>query len=113
MSEHTRVPLHDFSPSGDYTGAPYFEEGFSTELFCESAIDFIGRQRAGAPFFLYLALTSPLDPRTPPAPFAGDYPAASMPLPANFLPDHPFDNGEMIIRDETLAPKPLAAAVVR
>jgi arylsulfatase A-like enzyme len=113
MSEHTRVPLRDYSPSGDYTGAPHFEKGFSTELFCESAIGFIDRQRAGSPFFLYLALTSPHDPRTPPAPFAGDYPAGQLPLPANFLPEHPFDNGEMIIRDETLAAKPLAPAVAR
>jgi arylsulfatase A-like enzyme len=34
------------------------------------------------------------------------YDPAKMPLPANFLPNHPFDNGEMLVRDEKLAPFP-------
>ena len=34
-------------------------------------------------------------------------------LPPNFLPAHPFDNGELEIRDEKLAPKPLVPATLR
>ena len=34
-------------------------------------------------------------------------------LPANFLPQHPFDNGEMVIRDEVLLPHPRAAEAVQ
>jgi arylsulfatase A-like enzyme len=34
------------------------------------------------------------------------YPPASIELPENFLPEHPFDNGEMNVRDEGLAPRP-------
>jgi len=36
-----------------------------------------------------------------------------MPLPANFLPQHPFDNGEMKVRDELLAPFPRTEADTR
>jgi arylsulfatase A-like enzyme len=113
MSDHNRVPLRDFSPTGDYSVAPHFEPGFSTELFCDAAIDFIGDRKDNSPFFLYLALTSPHDPRTPPPEFAKEYDPAQLPLPPSFLPEHPFDNGEMLIRDETLAPKPLTPAVIR
>ena len=110
MSEHTHMPLHDYSPTGDYA-TPEVAAGFSTELFCTAAAEFIERQRE--PFFLYLALTSPHDPRTPPGRFARLYPPDSLPLPPSFLPDHPFDNGEIDIRDETLAPKPLTPEVIR
>lgn len=46
-----------------------------------------------------------------------DYPVrydpAKLPLPANFLAQHPFDNGEMTIRDEQLLPWPRTSADVR
>jgi arylsulfatase A-like enzyme len=113
MSEHTQVPLRDRSPDGDYNTPPRFETGFSTELFCDAAIDFLSGRSGAEPFFLYLSLTSPHDPRTPPAPYAAAYPTEGMPLPANFLPAHPFDNGELFIRDELLAPKPLTPAVIQ
>ncbi|HSZ56014.1 MAG TPA: sulfatase-like hydrolase/transferase, partial [Tepidisphaeraceae bacterium] len=58
------------------------------------------------PFFAYCAFTSPHDPRTPPPPYSTLYDPSSMPLPANFLPRHPFDNGELRVRDELLAPFP-------
>jgi arylsulfatase A-like enzyme len=34
-------------------------------------------------------------------------------LPPSFLPEHPFDNGEMVVRDEKLAPWPRTADDVR
>jgi arylsulfatase A-like enzyme len=34
-------------------------------------------------------------------------------LPPNVLPAHPFDNGELEVRDELLLPRPLAADAVR
>ena len=36
-----------------------------------------------------------------------------MSLPANFQPQHPFDNGEISIRDEALAQKPLSGDVLK
>jgi Arylsulfatase A and related enzymes len=113
MSDHTRVPLHDYADNGDYSVPPRFEPGFSTELFCDAAVDFLAQRPHDRPFFLYLSLTSPHDPRTPPGKFAAMYPLGSTPLPDNFSPDHAFDNGEISIRDEVLASKPLRPDVLR
>jgi arylsulfatase A-like enzyme len=41
------------------------------------------------------------------------YDAAKITLPPNFLPQHPFDNGEMKIRDEMLASFPREPAEIR
>ncbi len=41
------------------------------------------------------------------------YNAHPPPLPSNFLPRHPFDNGALEIRDEQLAPWPRTPEVVR
>jgi arylsulfatase A-like enzyme len=41
------------------------------------------------------------------------YNPAKIPLPPNFLPEHPFDNGELDIRDEQLLPRPRLPAQVR
>ena len=48
-----------------------------------------------------------------PADFAAMYPPADIPLPPNFVPEHPFDNGEMRIRDEMLAPFPRTPEAVQ
>jgi arylsulfatase A-like enzyme len=41
------------------------------------------------------------------------YDRAKIPLPKNFLPQHPFDNGDMAIRDERLLPWPRPEEGVR
>ncbi len=67
MSDHDKVPLNAFDPTGVYgSGDIRFEEGFSTDLFAESARRFLRAQRGEAPFCLYVAFTAPHDPRTPP-----------------------------------------------
>jgi len=114
MSSHLDVPVFDYDPSGTYPNkAKYSGEKFSTELFADSSVQFLHDFDAENPFFLYLAFTSPHDPRTPPAEYAAMYPPQDMPLPENFLPEHPFDNGEMRIRDEVLAPFPRAPEIVQ
>ena len=45
--------------------------------------------------------------------FPENYDPDRLPLPANFLPQHPFDNGEMVIRDEVLLPWPRTPRDVR
>ena len=65
------------------------------------------------PFFACVFFTAPHDPRTPPAQFLSMYPKEKMSLPTNFLPEHPFDNGELKIRDEKLAPFPRTPEVVK
>lgn len=115
MCDHDAVPLHDYDPDGNYAkecacGA----DGFSTELFCDAAIGFLDEQRnAEQPFFCYLSLTSPHDPRMAPPPFNTMYDPEQIPIPPNFMTEHPFDNGDMRLRDEVLAPFPRTHADVQ
>jgi arylsulfatase A-like enzyme len=112
MANHRSVPVHDYDASGRYprsrrrTG-----HGFSTELFADAAVEFL-RERSKKPFVLYVAFTVPHDPRTHPTNSTA-YAPSEIPLPPNFLPDHPFDNGEMNVRDEQLLPRPRASDAVR
>jgi arylsulfatase A-like enzyme len=86
-------------------------EGFSSELFANAAIDYL--KKPGDPFFGMVCFTAPHDPRTPPERFAAMYDPAKVPLPKNFMVEHPFDNGELKIRDEQLLPWPRTEQAVR
>jgi arylsulfatase A-like enzyme len=114
MCDHARVPVQDYDPTGAYgiererTG-----EGDSSVLFADAAIGFLRAQKQAEPFFLYAAFTAPHDPRTPPEKFRAMYPPEATPLPPNCLPEHPFDNGELRIRDELLAALPRQPAEVK
>src|SRR5690606_23373392 len=111
------VPVHAFSPSGEYPQEErIITNTFSSELFAGAAVDFLEKatnEPGDQPFFMYVAFTAPHDPRTPPPDFADRYRPGNMALPPNFLPRHPFDNGELEIRDEKLLPWPRTAAAVR
>lgn len=112
MCDHTGVPVRDLEGiRGD--APPRVADGFSSEIFCGSAERFVRGRAPGRPFFAWIALTSPHDPRTPPADYAALYEPDRMPLPGNFQSAHDFDNGELDVRDERLAPRPLSPAVVR
>ncbi|MCC6293563.1 MAG: sulfatase-like hydrolase/transferase [Bryobacterales bacterium] len=114
MSDHLHVPVADFDPTGEYPKSKrHIAKGFSTEIFSDSAIRFLKNHKSGKPFALYLPYTSPHDPRMAPKDFADLYSPDKITLPKNFLPEHPFDNGEMKIRDEALAPWPRTPEVVR
>ncbi|MCE5276407.1 MAG: sulfatase-like hydrolase/transferase [Planctomycetaceae bacterium] len=105
MSEHFQVPLNHFDPTGRYpTEAIYNEDKMhSSDLFSESAINFIRGHDKRQPFFAYVAYTAPHDPRDTHQRFHDMYDADRLPTPENFMPLHPFDNGDMKIRDEMLA----------
>jgi len=114
MSNHLEVPVFDFDPSGDYPAeAKYVGKSFSSELFSDAAIDFLGRHDGDAPFLAYVSYTAPHDPRMAPRECAQMYDPGEMAVPENFCPVHPFDNGEMVIRDEMLAPFPRTPEVVQ
>lgn len=72
----------------------------------DTAISFLREDRGDKPFFLYVALAAPHDPRVAPQNYMDLYGPEDVVLPANYLPVHPFDNGEMTVRDEQLAPWP-------
>ena len=115
MSDHFRVPLNPFDPTGAYPQERIFhaEKRHSSDLFSGAVIDFLQTYDGAAPFFAYLAFTAPHDPRDTHPKFHALYDADALPTPPSFLPEHPFDNGELVIRDECLAPFPRTPAVVR
>ena len=115
MSDHEKVPVRDLGPDGKLTEQRIGDK-FSTELFADAAIRFLEQHdpAAGAkPFFCYVAFTAPHDPRQPPPGFPADY-TSRPPLPRNFLPQLPFDNGAMTGgRDENLGAWPRTEAMIR
>jgi arylsulfatase A-like enzyme len=55
----------------------------------------------------------PHDPRLAPAEFLLKYDPQKLSLSKNFMPQHPFDNGELEVRDELLVPHPRTEKVMR
>ena len=111
MSNHVKVPIRDLGADGDLTPV---REGvrFSSTLFADAAIDFLRNHGEERPFFAYVAFTAPHDPRNPPPKYRRMYYRNPPPLPPNFAPQHPFDNGHMSGRDENLGPWPRTELVV-
>ncbi len=112
---HEAPWLYHFDATGRYPDSTKWQgDRFSSELYADAAITFLERQRdSDHPFFAYVAFTSPHDPRTPPSPYREWYAADRMSLPPNYLPDHPFDNGELHVRDEGLLPHPRTEDAIR
>jgi arylsulfatase A-like enzyme len=71
----------------------------------DGAIALIER-RSDRPFFLHVNFTAPHDPRHFPPGYEKKYDPATIPLPPNFLTEHPFDHGNANQRDEKLLPIP-------
>lgn len=133
---HWHIPVHDFDPNGKYDPddgyndppvepfQPPFETTknnarHSVDVFSDSAKEFIraypeSQDAAdGKPFFLYLAHIAPHDPRQYPARLREKYNADTVSLPPNFAVKHPFNNGEMLVRDELLEAIPRRPDAVR
>jgi arylsulfatase A-like enzyme len=114
MGDHIGLPVHHYDPEGIFPDeAATLSKTFSSELFADAAINMIQSDQQDDPYLLYVAFTAPHDPRTPPQAYLDLYPAANIPLPGNFAAKHPFDNGEMDIRDEQLAPTPRTPEAIR
>ncbi|HKL20284.1 MAG TPA: sulfatase-like hydrolase/transferase, partial [Tichowtungia sp.] len=141
LRDHFRMPLFDWDPSGQYSKESaylltYDDEGkvirrsitdedkkepsgteadgpHSSEIFADGAIDLIKTHDSDHPFFMYLAFHAPHDPRQAPEAYRQLYPLESIELTPSYLPQHPFDNGEMTIRDEALAPWPRTPEIAR
>lgn len=111
--EHPRV--NHFDPTGIYPAEKSFQsDTYSSHLYAQTAIDFLRSDEAKEnPFFCYVAFTSPHDPRTPTARFSKAYDPAHISLPPNFLPEHPFNNGDLHVRDENLLPHPRTQVAIK
>ncbi|WP_026951407.1 sulfatase-like hydrolase/transferase [Algoriphagus mannitolivorans] len=112
MANHYSISVRDYDAQGKL-GEPT-SKGYSTDIFAQSAIDFLNSQKqASNPFFCYVAFTVPHDPYSPEASHIKLYPDGSIPLPKNFLPSHPFQFDELTVRDENLTGWPRKPEVVQ
>ena len=114
MGSHWTLEVEDHPLVGD--PAKRRLRRYSTEEFGGAAVDFLRSHAADEPdrpFVLSLCFTAPHDPRTSPEESEAETRAATIGLPGNLLPVHPFDNGEMTIRDEELLPWPRTTTAVR
>jgi arylsulfatase A-like enzyme len=89
------------------------ERANSSRNHADQVIEFLRTRKTDRPFFVYLSPPVPHDPRVAPKEFMEMYDPAQIPLPVNFRPVHPFDNGDMAVRDEQLAPWPRTPEIVR
>ncbi len=107
MSDHFRVPVRQLQGDGTFSEVTY--KPFSTDLFADATISFLRNYRETneeRPFFAYVAFTAPHDPRSPNEAWIGKYSDSAIPPPENFKPLHPFNNGDLLIRDEHLGAFP-------
>ena len=132
MCDPWNVPANHYDPGGKYDKkVPFIENPFSSnkveyrqcefvadgshaiDLFSEAAENYIQNYSSDKPFFMYVSYTSPHDPRSTYNKYRSMYDTANISIPPNFLPEHPFDNGEMRIRDEKLAGFPRTKSEVK
>ncbi len=132
MNDHWNVPACDFDPAGRYPEPKplrmrWGERRFtadvrydhiasgqhSSELFADATIRLLESQDSDAPFFAYVSFMAPHDPREMPAEYLSMYDPNELDLAPSMLPEHPFDNGELRIRDELLAGFPRTEEQVR
>lgn len=89
------------------------KSGEPGRIIVDEAIAFLRNRPVDRPFFMYLAFGNPHDPRVADRKYLDLYQRDKIPLPRNYMPLHPFDNGEMVIRDELLAPWPRTEDEIR
>jgi arylsulfatase A-like enzyme len=88
---------------------PETDRAHASQRMADRTISFLKNREQSheeKPFFIYLSPPVPHDPRSAEERFHALYDPATIPLPAAFMPQHPFDNGEMTVRDEKLAQWP-------
>jgi arylsulfatase A-like enzyme len=112
MCNHLKVPVRDLLPNGEFTDKQIGDK-FSSELFADAAVDFLENYKRENPFYAYVSFSAPHDPRMAPKEYADMYDPDKIPLPKNFMPQHPFNNGWMTGRDEALAPWPRTPEIIR
>lgn len=107
LNGHAEPRLHHFDPTGKYDEKPFIGDGFSSVLFADAAVKFLESTATdNHPFMAYVAFTSPHDPRNILPDYGHKYTPSDLTIPTNFLPEHPFDNGELKVRDELVLPAP-------
>lgn len=109
---------NDWSPADPRGGGHWMQDDdgsvvHSSERWANAAVRFLDGAPEDRPFFLHLAFHAPHDPRQSPQKYLDLYNEDEVRVPENFMTEHPFDNGELRIRDEVLAPFPRTHEAVR
>lgn len=90
---------------GDINMIEQLKTGYAARSTVNDSIDYLRSIRDKTkPFFMYLGLPCPHDPRLSAQEFKDMYQQENIPLPENYRPSHPWDIGDstMIVRDERL-----------
>jgi arylsulfatase A-like enzyme len=88
---------------------PQDDRALASRRLADRIVEFLQQRIAtqeSRPFYIYIAPPVPHDPRTAEEQFHRLYDPVNIPLSPAFLPEHPWDNGDMTVRDEWLAPWP-------
>ena len=108
LNGHCSPHLNRYDSTAIYGKETEFTgEEFSSKMYADAAIRFLERQKDDKqPFLAYVAFTSPHDPRNQLPAYGQKYSPDTLALPPNYLAQHPFNNGEMDVRDELIVPAP-------
>lgn len=110
---HWNPEVVDITEEGEM-GIPYITRKHTSEVYADAAVSFLQQNREEAePFFMFVSFNAPHDPRQAPKEYIDQYSPEKIKLPDNFLPEHPFDNGAIKIRDEVLAPFPRTREIIK
>ena len=97
-----------------WENAEHDEIRHSAAVWADGAIQHLQKvSQQNEPFMMYVGFNSPHDPRQAPREFVDRYPQSRIEIPPNYLPEHPFDQGDAKVRDELLAPFPRSRDAVR
>lgn len=101
--------------TGLWLNAPEDSIKHSSVIWASTAVHHLRNRVAASanPFFMYVGFNAPHDPRQSPQSFLQRYPKQEIQIPPNYLPEHPFDQGDRRIRDEMLAPFPRTREAVQ
>ena len=109
---HRRPYLHQYDPAGDYNNrngawADALPETFSSKLYADAAIGFLEAEASSDdPFLMYVAFTSPHDPRNVLPGYGRKYASAELSMPANFVPQHPSTTATSANATKNCSPRP-------
>lgn len=132
MADHWNVPAFNYDSFGEYSSkipmiqtpsktnvitwrqADHIPSGVhSSELFADSACQWLSKYKSNDPYFMYVSFMAPHDPRTMPQEFLEMYKPEDIELPRNFASEYIYDHGVGGIRDELLAKYPRDANEVK
>ena len=112
MGAPYHLPLQDIGAPRVFENQRASRE-HSVQVFADAAVEFLQEQKGGSPFLCSMAFNGQHDSRIAPKECRTRFDGREPPAPGNFLPVHPFNNGEMTVRDEALVPWPRSPEIVR